>query len=364
MGGWEEPRAAAGDVDRPRRRRSFVVALVAFCLVGALLLGAASTYGSCKTAPDPGGQVTFEVPEGATGEDVATALKARGLTRCDGFLGNLLLRGTGQANALRAGTYEIAVGTSLDDIVTILTTPPEEIPTVRVTVPEGLRIRSTYPGERSISSVVEEQLGLSPKRFADLAESGRFSLPPYLPEGTSTTEGFLFPKTYDLVKRGLDERDVIRRMLEQFETEAEGLPWDNAEELGLTPYEVVTLASMIEREAAVDSERRLIAGVMMNRLRMGMTLGIDATLLYDDPTPDGELTTPDIETDTPYNTRINAGLPPTPIASPGARSLAAALSPRSTPYLYYVLCPKDGDGVHRFSRTLAEHEANRVECLG
>jgi UPF0755 protein len=97
---------------------------------------------------------------------------------------------------------------------------------------------------------------------------------------------------------------------------------------------------------------------------MGMTLGIDATLLYDDPTPDGELTTPDIETDTPYNTRINAGLPPTPIASPGARSLAAALSPRSTPYLYYVLCPKDGDGVHRFSRTLAEHEANRVECLG
>jgi UPF0755 protein len=366
MGAWSasDPSSGPGEAGRPRRRTSFIVALVAFCLVGLLLVGVASYYGSCKTAPEPGGEVTLEVPEGATGTDVAAALKEHGLTRCDGFVGNLLLRGTGKANALRAGSYVIAVGTPLDDIVTILTTAPDEVPTVRVTVPEGLRIRSTYPGERSISSVVEEQLGLSPRVFADLAESGRFSLPPYLPEGTPTAEGFLFPKTYDLVKQGLDERDVIRRMLAQFEREAEGLPWANAEDLGVTPYEAVIIASMIEREAAVASERRLIAGVMFNRLREGMTLGIDATLLYDDPTPDGQLTTSDIETDTPYNTRINGGLPPTPIASPGAASLMAALTPRTTPYLYYVLCPKDGDGVHRFSETLAEHEANRVECLG
>jgi UPF0755 protein len=121
---------------------------------------------------------------------------------------------------------------------------------------------------------------------------------------------------------------------------------------------------MIEREAARDDERRTIAGVIYERLRRGMTLGIDATLLYDDPSPDGQLTTPDLETDTPYNTRINAGLPPTPIASPGRASLEAALTPRQTPFLYYVLCPKEGDGVHRFAETYDEHLANVGECLG
>ena len=103
-------------------------------------------------------------------------LKREGLTRCDGFVGNLLLRGAGSATGLLAGTYTITVGTPLEDIVTIVSTPPEDVPTVRLTVPEGLRIRSTYPDERSISSVVAEELGLSATRFAKLTESGRYAL--------------------------------------------------------------------------------------------------------------------------------------------------------------------------------------------
>jgi UPF0755 protein len=95
-----------------------------------------------------------------------------------------------------------------------------------------------------------------------------------------------------------------------------------------------------------------------------MSLGIDATLLYDDPTPDGQLSTSDLKTDTPYNTRINAGLPPTPIASPGRASLDAALHPADTRYLYYVLCPPDGAGVHRFATTLHQHDVNVQQCLG
>ena len=351
--------------DRPRGRRpSFVVALVAFLLVGAGIAWAATTYSTCRTPPDPGGTVDLVVPEGATGQDIVALLREEGLTRCDGFVGNLLLRGTGAANELLAGEYTVTVGTPLEDIVTLLSTPPESVPTQRLTVPEGLRIRSTYPGERSISSVVKEQLDLSAARFADLAESGRFALPPYLPEGTPTAEGFLFPETYQLVEEGLDERAVIDRMLEQFDREAQDLPWGNAEDLGVTPYEAVIVASMVEREAQVDRERPLIAGVIYERLRRGMALGIDATLLYDDPTPDGQLSTPDIETDTPYNTRMHTGLPPTPIASPGAASLRAALEPKSSPYLYYVLCPKQGDGVHRFAETYDEHLANVRECLG
>jgi UPF0755 protein len=128
----------------------------------------------------------------------------------------------------------------------------------------------------------------------------------------------------------------------------------------VTPYEVVIIASMIEREAALDRERPIIAGVIYNRLKLGMTLGIDATLLYDDPTPDGQLSFSDLEYDSPYNTRINAGLPPTPIASPGRASLEAALQPADTPYFFYVLCGEDGH--HAFGVTIADHEANRVRC--
>jgi UPF0755 protein len=349
---------------RRRGRASFIVALVAFCLVGAVIAVAANAYSTCRRPPDAGPAVELQIPDGATGHDVVALLKEQGLTRCDGFIGNLLLRGEGSATGLLAGTYTITVGTPLSDIITIVSTPPESVPTVDLTVPEGLRIRSTFPGERSISSIVKEQLGISATRFADLAESGRFSLPPYLPEGTATTEGFLFPKSYELVRKGVNERKVIDRMLEQFALEAEDLPWGNTDDLGVSPYEAVIVASMIEREAARDDERRTIAGVIYERLRRGMTLGIDATLLYDDPSPDGQLTTPDLETDTPYNTRINAGLPPTPIASPGRASLEAALTPRQTPFLYYVLCPKEGDGVHRFAETYDEHLANVGECLG
>jgi UPF0755 protein len=148
----------------------------------------------------------------------------------------------------------------------------------------------------------------------------------------------------------------------QFEEEAESLPWDNAEDLGVTPYEIVIIASMIEEEAALDEERAVIAGVIYNRLDEGMVLGIDATLLYDDPTPDGQLSASDLEYDSPYNTRIHGGLPPTPIASPGLPSLRAALSPADVPYLYYVLC--GADGAHRFSVDYDTFLADKAECLG
>src|SRR4029450_9915343 len=166
--------------------------------------------------------------------------------------------------------------------------------------------------------------------------------------------------TYEFVEEGLNARTVADRLLEQFDTEGQNLPFEQAKELGVTPYEVVIIASMIEEEARVDRDRRLISGVIYNRLRRGMALGIDATLLYDDPTPDGELSSSDLAYDSPYNTRINAGLPPTPIASPGRASLEAALQPADTPYLFYVLCGEDGH--HAFGKTDAEHEANRVRC--
>ena len=322
--------------------------LVAFLLVTGAVSAAVAKYRGCQEPPAAtGSAVAFPIPPGATGKDVVAALDQRGLIRCGGFVGNLLLRGTGKAGKILAGTYDLRVGMSLDEIVTVITTPPPKVPTVRLIVPEGLRISTTYPGERSISSVVADQTGLPAKTFASLADSGRYRLPPFLPRSAGTAD------------------TVIRRMLMQFQTEANSLDLSGgARKLGLTPYQVVVVASMIEREAEVEGDRAKIASVIYNRLAKGMSLGIDATLLYDDPTPDGQLSTSDLKTDTPYNTRLNAGLPPTPIASPGRASLDAALHPADTGYLYYVLCPPDGNGVHRFATTYAEHLRNIKQCLG
>lgn len=339
--------------DRPRRI-SLVILFVVIAGSAVGLVMASRYYESCKgAASGPAREVSFLVEEGATAEQVVDDLASDGVIPCGGFVGNLLMRGTGKSGDIRAGTFTLATGMTLDEAVDALTTPPKKVPTAEVLIPPGYRLTQ-------IADAVESSLGIPAAEFLARAERGNFDRPSSLPEGASL-EGFLWPETYDIPKR--DDADaVIQRLLEQFTEETSDLPWDNAEALGVTPYEIVVIASMIEKEAAVQRDRPLIAGVIYNRLREGMTLGIDATLLYDDPTPDGELSTADIETDGPYNTRIRAGLPPTPIASPYLWSLRAALEPADTPYFYYVLCGDDGG--HRFGITYDEHLANVDACLG
>jgi UPF0755 protein len=339
--------------DRPRRT-SLLILFVLFAGVIGGLVWVSNYYSGCRGAAEGERKdVTFVVEEGATAEQVVRELHDQGVIPCGGFVGNLLMRGTGKASELRAGTYHLTTGMSLEAAVEVLTTPPESVKTVRLTIPPGYRLTQ-------IADRVQQVMGIPAKRFMARATSGDFSLPPYLPEGTPTVEGFLYPETYRIpVKATADE--VIQRLLDQFALEAEGLPWDHAKDLGVSPYEIVTIASMIEKEAAIQKDRPLIAGVIYNRLDKGMQLGIDATILYADPTPDGELSTSDLETDTPYNTRIRTGLPPTPIASPYRWSLDAALNPAETDYLYYVLCGKDGG--HKFAKTYAEHLHNVDVCL-
>jgi UPF0755 protein len=351
----EEPDPRRARQRRPRRLALLLAFLLFLGVIGAGAW-AADYYRGCKEpAAGPRRPVTFTVAPGATGEEVVNGLHADGVIPCGGFVGNLLLRGTGKEDRIRTGSFELTTGMTLDQAVAVLTTPPPKVPTVELLIPEGFRLTQ-------IAEQVHDELDIPARRFLKEIESGRYVLPPYLPRGTATPEGFLFPKTYEFVRADLSPRLVARELLAQFEEEAERLPFDRAEELGVTPYEVVIIASMIEEEAGVDRERRLIAGVIYNRLRLRMTLGIDATLLYDDPTPDGQLSTSDLAFDSPYNTRIHAGLPPTPIASPGAASLRAALDPERTPFLFYVLCGADGH--HKFARTNQEHVRNVDACLG
>ncbi len=345
--------------DTPPRRRvarsarwgRWVALAVVLSLVG-LGIAASRYYDWCQEASGPRDPVTFEVRDGQSGSEIVDGLHEQGVVRC-GLVSKWLLRRSDVDGEFRAGTFELTTNMTPQAAFEALTTPPEPVPTVRLTIPEGYRL--TQIAER-----VQESLGIPAGRFMKAVESRKWSVPPYLPKEAASPEGFLFPETYEFVEGDTRPGDVIQELLDQFAVEAEGLPWDRAQELGVTPYEVVVIASMIEKEAALDEERPLIAGVIYNRLAIPMTLGIDATLLYDDPTPDGQLSFSDLEFDSPYNTRINPGLPPTPIASPGRASLEAALTPADTEFLFYVLCGEDGH--HEFGLTAAEHEANRLAC--
>lgn len=341
----------------PRRGRHWGIALIVAMGLAAAAAGVwiSSHIRWCEGASGPQDPVTVVVPQGATGGDVADLLHERGVTRCGGFVGRSLVGNSGADGEIRAGTYEFTTNMTLDVVLGVLTSPPQPVPTVRLTVPEGYRLTQ-------IAGRAAEDLGISAKGFLALAQSGGFELPPYLPEGTPTLEGFLFPKTYEFVAKGVTPKEVIAELLAQFELEVRNLPWESAERLGVSRYEVVVVASMIEEEARVASERGKIAAVIYNRLDRGMTLGIDATLLYDDPTPDGLLSASDLEYDSPYNTRLNAGLPPTPISSPGLPSLRAALEPAQGPFLYYVLCGDDGH--HRFSSDYDVFLQDKARCLG
>src|SRR5919106_1192897 len=304
--GTDVPAGRHRSVRRRRWGLSFLLLLVVLIAAGGV--AAARYYDWCREASGPREPVTFEVERGTSGSEIVDSLHERGVLRC-ALVSRWGLRRRSLEDELRSGSFELTTNMKLDRVLVVLTTPPEKVPTVRLTIPEGYRL--TQIAER-----VRQELKISSEQFNRAIANGDWSLPPYLP--------------------------------------------DDAEALGVMPYEVVTIASMIEEEARVAEERPVIAGVIYNRLESGMTLGIDATLLYDDPTPDGQLSFSDLEYDSPYNTRIHGGLPPTPISSPGLASLQAALEPAETEFFFYVLCGEDGH--HEFAVTNAEHEQNRAHC--
>ncbi len=313
-------------------------------------------YSYCANAGTSHTPLRLTVSEGESGGQVVEQLADAGVVRCGGLIGRFLLQRNGRGNEIRAGTYQLTTNMGLNQAIDLLTTPPKEAPTVNLAIPEGFRLTQ-------IAQRAQQDLGVSAATFMRFALSGHVSLPPYLPAGKSSAEGFLFPATYQFLRDGVTPNTVIQKMLDAFASEAQALGLkQGAARLGLSPYQVVIVASMIEREARVERDRPLIAAVIYNRLKRHMTLGIDATLLYDDPTPDGQLSNSDIHTPTPYNTRLNPGLPPTPIASPGAASLAAALHPAKVDYLYYVLCGPDGH--HVFNTTYAGFLRDKARCLG
>jgi UPF0755 protein len=210
--------------------------------------------------------------------------------------------------------------------------PPVVMKTITLTVPEGY--------SRAQTAELAKEAGLRGD---------------YL-EASKGREGFLFPDTFEL-ERGAPVSDLVQLQLQDFKQRTAKLDMSYARSKNLTMKDVVTIASMVEEEAQLDSERKLIAAVIYNRLREGIPLGIDATVRFATGNYADPLTESDLAVDSPYNTRLNAGLPPGPISSPGLASIEAAARPAKTDYLYYVVKPGTC-GMHAFSSSDVEFQAD------
>lgn len=352
----------AGETRAPRTHRA---PLVLIAVIGAVVIAAVAAFvlvpslmsgGGSDEQPhlaEAGTEVTITVPEGSGAGVVAQLLFDNGLIADkSAFLSEV--RRTEAESAIKSGSYKIVAGTDDTDIIALLTTGPNAS-TAELVVPEGFTVSQ-------IAATAEESLGIPADDFlAQAKASGYVADYPFLgeaaDEGHDSLEGYLFPKTYDFSSEANVTADtVIRAMLDQYQTEVGGLDLDAAastlsERYGIDVdgHDVLTMASIIEREAVTDEQRAKISSVFYNRLRDGMRLQSDATLTY---SLGRAATADEINTlDDPYNTNLRDGLTPTPICSPSLASIQAACEPADTNYYYFYIT----QDTEQFSETYDEH---------
>lgn len=305
--------------------------LAAVVAVAALLLasGGLVAFRSLAGGSTDGDPLRLVVQPGWNATKIAKELENRGVVG-SAFVFRLYLRVRGNEAALRAGEYELRRNMPFTELAGELERGPE-LKFVKLTVPEGSTLDQA-------SERVAKQTHIGAEAFRAAATSSTVR-PTILPEDLESLEGFLYPKTYYVIEKESAE-DVVKRMVAQFEKETRDVSWDGATSFGLTPYEILIIASMIEEEAKVEEERAQVSAVIHNRLQKGMKLEIDATIQYAVKKYGGEpLTESDLNIDSRYNTRKFAGLPPGPIASPRVSSIKAAMQPADSDALYYVLTP-------------------------
>jgi UPF0755 protein len=291
--------------------------------------------GSPKGAP-----IRVIVPKGASFGVAADSMNKAGLVSSR-FLFKLYARVKQTDRNIKPGTYLIKRGTPWSEILAALHGGHGLVNTI--TIPEGFALSQIVPLMAQELSVPVDSVSAA---VTDTALLRRLGTP------TRSLEGYLFPDTYAFPD-GTRPRDAVLEMVKRFEREWK--PEWNAQLIrdSLSRHQVVTLASIVEREAKVPAERPVIAAVYLNRLRNKMLLQADPTVQYARGRHAARLLNKDLEVDSPYNTYKYPGLPPGPIASPGGPSLVAALYPANVPFLYFVAAP---DGHHEFRKTLAEHE--------
>lgn len=329
--------------------------------LSALLSGSNATTDDVSTLENQGQEVNIIIPDGSGAYDVAALLKDNGLiVTQDGFVEAMVEKGAD--SKLKSGAYVFTIGQDYDTILGILVGGSNSTANT-FTVPEGRTLSQT-------AATVEEALGISADEFIAQAKASNYVADYSFLEAAAANseydslEGYLYPKTYDLsMQTDITADTVIRAMLDQYQAEVESLDFASAEAainekygVEMSDYDMLILASIVEREAVTDAQRYDIASVFFNRLQIGMALQSDATYMY---ITGGEVTMDDLEGDqaNPYNTRYNAGLTPTPICSPSLESIQATLAPNDTDYLYFYIT----SDYEKFSATYDEHLAAQAE---
>lgn len=283
-----------------------------------------------------GGPIKVEVVKGDTLSDVAAKLEEAGVIK-SAFVFKLQAKYEDFGTEMRTGRYTFEPGLDSNVIFRKLAAG-KAAPTIAVTIPEGLTISET-------ASTVAGGSPVSASKFEKAARRTDYGYAFLDHPGIETTEGYLFPARYDF-EEGVTASQVVDRLLGQYLLETEGLDLGGAKDrLDLSEHQLVTVASLIEKEAATPREKPLVASVIYNRLDRNMPLQIDATIQYALERPKANLSLSDLRVDSPYNTYDHKGLPPGPICSPSRESLEAALNPEQTNYLYYVL---EGNGKKHF----------------
>ena len=319
---------------RYRRRRFLALGLV---LIGVLVAWFLIAF--FQPPPfDPGegsGEAIVSVPEGATASDVADLLSQNDVVS-NGTLFEWRLKLAGETGNILPGRYVLAHNMSYSSAIDKLTSSGGK---VNVTIPEGedrVQIADTI-----------KNLGLQGDYLASSKSFNGFDPNKYGAKNPKSLEGFLFPATYEL-DPGASVDQLVSEQLQAFQQNIAGVDMSYAKSKNLTVYDVLTIASMIDKEVQIPSERPLVAAVIYNRLHRGMPLQIDATTRFQFHNYTGDITQSQLESPSPFNTRINAGLTPTPIGNPGLDSIKAAARPAKVNYLYYVL-NGDNSGHHCFT---------------
>lgn len=313
---------------------------IAISLVRIFLLIVLGWYLLCLSVPAGSGKIVRDIsfPAGSGIRKLAGELKAAGLIRSSWHF-ILVSRLRGQAHRLKAGDYRFHDAMTTGEILRKLATG--DVDFRRFALPEGY---STYQAAEML-----EQKGYF-RKDAFLEACRAPAVLSLLGLHTASVEGYLFPATYNLPQK-ISAEQLVALMIAQFEKEY-GASTTGESSAGLTRHQVVTLASLIEKEAVSAEEKTLISSVFHNRLRIGMPLQSDPTAVYGVRAFSGKVTKADILRPSPYNTYLVKGLPPGPIGNPGSGAIKAALHPAATQYLYFVARQ---DGTHQFSRTLEEH---------
>ncbi len=334
---------------QPSRARTCLLLVGVFLFLVPAVVGIPGVLGyawldrELHQPANPGsGSVRVVIPPGSSFHDIAETLHRVGLIDSPLVL-DLYARYRRLDRSIEAGAYTLDRNLNMEQILVALqSVRPEE---VFVTIPEGFTIRKT-------ADMLDRRGFIKGKDYVDVATRGQFDYdflrgrPP-----AASLEGFLFPETYLISARELTANQLVKLQLQQF-----GVSWNatrraQAAQRKLSALQVVTLASIIEREAKFDEDRPLVSSVMYNRLAIGMPLQADATVLYAKGAWQASVTYDDRKVDSPYNTYLHPGLPPGPIANPGLKSIDAALQPAQSDYLYYL---SDPQGHNHYARSNEE----------